>query len=172
MFGDSSRDLLIVSGISSCKKHLDKFFKFCHTGFWWLAPQLVCDSFQSQKSHVLRIEGYFQGSFQIFFSFPSYIVIVHYLPLPNSPCSFSKTSFFFIISSPIFKKRYGLSIFLKVFHVSNLWFLGFCVFVEFWKIWYSNTVWVYFVEFNEWVLLVLIVCCLLYIFSCLLLILE
>ena len=45
-------------------------------------------------------------------------------------------------------------------------------FVESWKICCSNTIWVYFVKFDEWVLLVLIVWCLLYIFSCLLLILE
>ena len=35
MVHDSLRDLL-TGGPSSCEKHLDKFFKICHTDFWQL----------------------------------------------------------------------------------------------------------------------------------------
>ena len=45
MLRDSLLDLL-VSGPSSCEKYLDKFFKICDLGFWWLAR----DSFQSRKT--------------------------------------------------------------------------------------------------------------------------
>ena len=39
---------------SSREKHLDKFFKICHTGFWQLDLALAHDSFQSQKTHILH----------------------------------------------------------------------------------------------------------------------
>ena len=115
MFGDSRR----ASGTSNREKNLDKFLKFCHTSFWRLALGTCSRLTPIRKTRVLRIMGLFQDSFQKLFSFPSHIVTIHCLPLPNSPCSLSKTPFFFIISSPIFKNRYGFSIFLKVFHISN-----------------------------------------------------
>ena len=51
IFHNSLCDFL-VGGPSSCEKHLDKFFQFFSQGFWWL----VRDSFQSQKSCVLRFK--------------------------------------------------------------------------------------------------------------------
>ena len=93
-----------------------------------------------------------------------------HLVFTNSPCFSQKTSIFLIISTLIFKKRYGFSIFLKAFNVYNLWFLDFWVVVEIRKMWCLNMGWVYFVEFVEWVLLILIIWCLFHMFSCLLLI--
>ena len=115
------------------RKNLDKFLKFCHTSFWQLALGTCSRLTPVAKTRVLCIMGLFQDSVQKLFSFPSHIVTVHCLPLPNSPCSLSKTPFFFIISSPIFKNRYGFSIFLEVFHISNPWFLGLCVLLSFEK---------------------------------------
>ena len=69
------------------------FSKFVTQDFvdlnWWL----VRDSLQSQKTRVLHNEGYFQGTYQKIFIFPSHIVIVHCLPLLNSPCSLTKPPF-------------------------------------------------------------------------------
>ena len=78
MLCDSLHDLL-TSGPSNREKYLQKFFKICHMGFWWL----VCDSFQSWKRRVLHNEGYFQGSFQKLFIFSLHIVTVHSLVRPS-----------------------------------------------------------------------------------------
>ena len=66
-----------------------------------------------------------------------------FISLTNSLCFSQKSTIFFIISSSNFKERYGVFIFLKVFHIYSLWFLGFWVVVEIWKMWCSNMGWVY-----------------------------
>jgi len=172
MLGDSRCDLL-ASGTSNRKKHLDKFFKICHTGFW----RLVRDSFQSRKTRVLHNEGYFQGSFhktfQFSLTFCDFSLSCPFLSLTNSPCLLQNPSFFFIISSPIFKNKVWVFLFSQRFlclKSLNSWIL------YFWWVLKKNDVrilvWVFLVEFDEWILLVLTVWCLLYIFSCLLFIFE
>ena len=117
---------------------------------------------------ALRI--FFGTIFKIFSFFPRslWLFIVLSVPLPHKLTVFlSKIHHFFIVSSSNFKKRYGFSIFLKIFHGYSPWFLGFWVFVEFWK--YDARIWVghSFVEIVLWVLLMLIVWCWYYTYTCL-----
>ena len=138
MFSDSCRDLL-ASGPSSHEKHLDKFFKFCHTGFWWL-DLATCSQLIPVAKNVWRVT--FRAVFKNFSFFPhiSWLFIVLFIP-PSAKITISthKTSILFIISSPIFKKRYGFCLFLNVFHVSSPRLLGLCVCVKIWK--YDDWIW-------------------------------
>ena len=68
-----------------------------------------------------------------------YFIVLSTSPSSKTTIFTHKTSIFFINPSPIFKKMYGFSLILKVFHVSSLRFLGFCVFVEIWK--YDVRIW-------------------------------
>ena len=154
MIHGSLRNLLL-NGPSSRKKHLDKFFKICHMGFW----RLVRNSFQSQKTRVLHNEGYIQGIFQKPFIFPCISWL--FIALSVSPSSkltifTHKTSIFSIISSPIFKKRYEFCLFLNTVYVSSPRFLGLCVFVEIWKYDVEYGLWIFCWDWC-WVFLVVIV---------------
>ena len=170
MFRASLRDFL-AGGPSSREKHLDKFFQFLSQGFWRLGLTTCSWLIFSHENCVfcdLRIVKKKKKSF------PSFILTVHCLvrsSLSQTHCvSHKNPPIFFIISTSNFKKRYRSSIFLKAFHVYNLWFLDLWVVVEIWKMWCLNMGWVYFVEFVEWLLLILILWWLFYMFSCLLLI--
>ena len=56
-----------------------------------------------------------------------------FISLTNSPRFSQRSTIFIIISSSNFKKRYGFSIFLKVFHIYSLCFLVFEMLLRFEK---------------------------------------
>ena len=62
---------------------------------------------------------------------PTLIRIITYLKTQQQLKPSQKSPFFFIISTSIFKKRYGFSYFLQVFHDYSLDFLDFWVVVKF-----------------------------------------
>jgi len=145
MVHDSPCDLL-ANGPSSRGKHLDKIFQICHMGFSMACfGNLFATYFSLKKRvfYVLRV--IFWTTFKNFSFFPRllWLFIVLFVPLPPKLTMFSqKSSIFIIISSQIFKKRYGFSLFLQIFHVSSPRFLGFCVFVWDLKI----CCWIWFVD--------------------------
>ena len=100
----------------------------------------------SRKKRVFcTLKVIFRAIFKNFSFFPCilWLFIVLSVSASSKLIVFThKTSIFVIISSPIFKKRYGFSLFLKVFHVSSPGFLGFCVFVWILK---------YDVEYGLWI---------------------
>ena len=69
-------------------------------------------------------------------------IILSILPSFKITVFTHKTSIFSLISSPIFKKRYGFCFFLTVFHISCPRFLGLCVFHDICEynvwIWFSD----------------------------------
>ena len=169
MFHESFCDFL-VGGPSSSEKKLRQNFPI------FVSRVLVTwtgDLFTTHFSRENRVFCDLRTIFKKNFSFPSFILIVHFLVRSSLSqthhVSHKNPPFFFIISTSNFKKRYGFSIFLKAFHFYNLWFLDFWV-VEIRKMWCLNMGWVYFVEVGEWVLLILILWWLFYMLSCLLLI--
>ena len=172
MFGESCSDSL-VNGPSNRKKNFNKFLKFCHTHFWQL-ELATC----SRLNLVMKIACFAQwGLFSEQFS-KTFHFSLTYCDCSVSPSSkltvfTHKTSIFFVISSPIFEKRYEFCHFLYVFFVSTPWFLGFWVLLSFEK--YDIRIWWFgyiLAELVIWVLLVLGVWCLHYMFSCLPLIFE
>ena len=80
--------------------------------------------------------------FQNLFIFPSHIVNGHCLPLPNSPCSFSKTLFSSSSLHQSSRKCIGSLFFSKYFMCLAFDFLDFVFFVEFRK---------YDVEYRFWI---------------------
>ena len=133
-----SRHNLLTGGPSSREKHLNKFFKICNTGFWRLDLVTCSRLIPVAKNVCFALWGLFLGQFSktLHFSlaYYDYSLSCPFLSLTNSPCSLQKkSSIFFIISSQIFKKRYGFYFFLNVFHVSSPRFLGLYVCVEIWK---------------------------------------
>ena len=152
------------------KKHLDKFWKICHTGFWQHALAICLRLIPVAKNACFENWGlFFWTVFKkiSFFPYSLWLFIVLFVPLPPKLTMFcQKSSIFFIISSPIFKKRYGFCHFLYVFLFLVLDFLDFVFLLSFENM-MLNMVCGYFVEFVECILLVLGVCCLQYMFSCL-----
>ena len=71
-----------MSGPSNNEKHLDKFFKICHTGFWQLDLATCSWLILVAKNAYFAYWGYFQDSFQKLFIFLSHIVTVHCLVCP------------------------------------------------------------------------------------------
>ena len=87
----------------------------------------------------------FRAVFKNFSFFPHIswlFIILSILPSFKITVFTHKTSIFSLISSPIFKKRYGLCFFLNVFHISCPRFLGLCVFDDICEydvwIWFSD----------------------------------
>ena len=132
MLCDSLHDLL-TSGPSSCEKHLDKFFKICHMGFWGL--KLATCSRLILVAKKACFAQYFQDSFQKLFVFPSHLVTIHCLVRPslfenhhfhtqNPPFSSS-----FLYQSP--RKGMGFLLFSKYFMFLALEFLDFVFLLRF-----------------------------------------
>ena len=78
-------------------------------------------------------------NFSVFPCTTCYFIVLSPSPSSKTTIFTHKTFIFFINPSPIFKKRYGFSFFLKVFHVSSPRFLGFCVGVKILK--YDVRIW-------------------------------
>ena len=141
MFGDSLRDLL-VSRPSNHKKTLRQILtNLSHEILATWADDLFA-THSSREKHVFCNLRVIFRQFSKTFHFSLAYCDCSLSPSSKLTMFFQKSSIFFIISSSIFKKRYGFSIFPKVFHISSLRFLGFCVFVEFWE---------YDVEYGLWI---------------------
>ena len=110
-----------------------------------------------------------KGQFLKLFSFPSNFsdcsLSSLFISLTNPPCVSQKSPLFFIISTSFFKKRYGFSYYLIAFHVYSMCFLDFWVVAKFCDICYSCMGWVYSIGFVEEVLLILVIWCLLNLYS-------
>ena len=131
--------------------------------FWRLALATCL-----QLDSVAKIVCFAQmGQFLNVFSFPSNFsncsLFGLFISLTNPPCVSQKSPLFFIISTSFFKNRYGFSYYPTTFHVCSMWFLHFWVVVEFCDICYSSMGWVY--RFAEGVLLILVIWCLLNLYS-------
>ena len=148
MFHESFCDFL-MGGPSNSEKKLRQNFPI------FVSRVLVTwtgDLFTTHFSRENRVFCDLRTIFKKKFSFPSFILIVHFLVRSSLSqthhVSHKNPPFFFIISTSNFKKRYGFSIFLKAFHVYNLWFHDSWV-VEIQKMRCLNMGWVYFVEVGE-----------------------
>ena len=122
-FGDSCRDSL-VSGTSCRKKHFKTNFKILSHGF--LATcfgNLFATQYSREKRVFCTLIVFFKTilkTFQFSLTHCDCSLSCPFISLTNSLCFSQKSTIFFIISSSNFKERYGVFIFLKVFHIYSL----------------------------------------------------
>ena len=125
------------------RKTLKQIFQNLSHGILAIWPSNLLATYSSREKRVFctnKVKS--KTIFKKFSVFPCIMccfVVSSTSPSSKTTIFTHKTSIFFINPSPIFKKRYGFSLFLKVFHVSSPWFLGFCVVVEIWK--YDVRIW-------------------------------
>ena len=125
------------------RKTLIQIFQIFSHGFLatWIGDLFVT-YYSHEKRMFCTLRVIFRAVFKNFSFFPriSWLFIILFAPPSAKINVFThKHYILFIISSSIFEKRYGFCLFLNVFHVSSLRFLGFCVCVEIWK--YDDWIW-------------------------------
>ena len=114
---------LLASGPFSRKKHLDKFFKTCHTGFWRLdlatCSRLILVAKNTCFAQIGLNPRQFSKTFQ--FSFASRAISLSCPPLllPKPPFSLTKPPFSSSILHQSSRNGMGFLFFFKVFHVSS-----------------------------------------------------
>ena len=137
---------LLESGPSSCEKHLDKFFKICHTGFWQLHSATCSRLIPVMKNACFALWGLFLGQFSkknSFFPRLLWLFIVLYVPLPSKLTVFPKKILHFLhhlftnLQEKVWILTFPQSI--SCFLPLNFWILYF-----FW-------IWKYDVEYGLWI---------------------
>ena len=150
---------LLASRPSSHEKYLDKFLKFVT----WVFGDLFATHSNREKHVFCTMKVIFRAVFKNFSFFPRilWLFIILSVPLFSKITILTHKAFiFFIYSSPIFKKRVwvlSLSQCILCFYPLISWILCFLLRFENMML---KMICGYFVEFDVWVLLVLVVCCL------------
>ena len=137
---------LTLGWTSSREKHLDKFFKICHTGFWQLDLVTCLRLIPVTKNVCFALWGLFSGQFsKKIFIFPSLIVTVHCLvrsfPFQTHRVLSKNPSFSSQSLHKSSRKGMGFLFFSKYFMFLALDFLDFVFLFEIWK---------YDVEYGLW----------------------
>ena len=137
---------LTLGWTSSREKHLDKFFKICHTGFWQLDLVTCLRLIPVTKNVCFALWGLFSGQFsKKNFIFPSLIVTVHCLvrsfPFQTHRVLSKNPSFSSQSLHKSSREGMGFLIFSKYSMFLALDFLDFVFLFEIWK---------YDVEYGLW----------------------
>ena len=138
----SLRDFL-AGGPSSREKHLDKFFKIFHMGFWWLDLVTCSWLILVTKNACFVLWGFFSGQFSKTFHFSlAYCdcsLSCPFFSLLNSPCSLKNPPFSSSSLHQSSRKGMGFVIFSMYFLFIALDFLDFEFLLSFEK--YDVRIW-------------------------------